>query len=118
MHGPTQVKTLIKASGNDENPEKKKQHEPQKLSKNTSTLNQQEAVSIFFCLLLSYIYERGHQILSGTVFKKYFLRCAPFLRIASFHGILTKKLLCKTTLVNSFRGKVAETNEDLNPFSV
>ena len=43
--------------------------------------------------------ERVHFILSKTVFKKYFLRCALYVRIASFHGIFKWRLLSKTTLV-------------------
>ena len=92
--------------------------EPQKSSKIVSTLNKQETVSKLFCLRLSYICKRRHLILSGTVFKKYFLRCAPFVPIASFHGMLTKKLLCKTTLVFSFKRKSVEMNEYLNPMFV
>ena len=40
-----------------------------------------------------------------TVFKKYFLQCAPLLPIASFHGIFKWKLLSMTTLVEGRKQK-------------
>ena len=59
---------------------------PKKILRTLPTLSIQRGVSIIFRLRDSNIYDRGHWILSGTVFKKDFLRCAPFLLIASFQG--------------------------------
>ena len=53
-------------------PGKNKWRKPQISSKLLWTSSNRERVSVFFCLLLSHIYERGHPLLSQTVFKKYF----------------------------------------------
>ena len=52
---------------------KNKKRNPKKLPKTLSTLSKQRDVSIYFRLRNSNIYDRKHQILSVTVFKKYFL---------------------------------------------
>ena len=51
------------------------------------------------------ICDRVEFMLLKTVFKKYFLQCAPLLPIVSFHGIFRWKLLSKTTLVEGRKQK-------------
>ena len=51
------------------------------LPKTPITLSLQMRYSIYFRLRPTYTYERGHFILSETVFKKYFFRYEPFLPI-------------------------------------
>ena len=76
-----------------------------KMPKILMTLSLQMRVSIFFRLRASNIYDRGHLILSGTAFKKYFLLCEHRVCIASCHGIFKWKLLSKTTSVKGRKQK-------------
>ena len=77
-----------------------------------------DASCVLICSFLSASFTRIWKRTSWTVFKKYFLRYAPSLSIASIHDRFIWKLLSKMTSVDSFWWKSAETNKDFDPGSV
>ena len=95
-----------------------KNHKPnfKKMLNTFITLSLKMRVSIYFRLRPSYIYDRGHFILSETVFKKYFLRWAPFPTITSIYSWQVSLKIAEQ--LKSFRRKFAETSDDINLISV